>query len=539
MNVTVKIKYDNKTITFDKSLCCADFAASATSDDSGFKLIISPVKPLSITKLTASFDYRFEKTDRLFLNSYQSWTDSAEHEISDKMRGLNGLPKKLIEAYRFDSYGDYNFTDYTNKRGLLHGFGYAYIRRDNEYFLLGSLSERSGFTVIYFDTARNVITLEKELEGFTADGDFTAFDIAFERGDEAAVFDGYFSRMKIKKPLGKTLRGYTSWYNHYQNINEKVISDDLSALSDADIFQIDDGYQTAVGDWLSVDGDKFPNGMSVICDKIHEKKLLSGIWLAPFVCEEKSELFKKHSDWILRDNDGKLVKAGNNWSGFYALDTCNENVKSYIKSVFDVVLNEWHYDLVKLDFLYAACIIPYHGKTRGEIMCNAMDFLRECVGDKLILGCGVPLSAAFGTVDYCRIGCDVSLSWNDKAYMRLMHRERISTKNCILNTIYRRQLNGRAFLNDPDVFLLRSDNISLTDEQKRILATVNCLFGSVLFTSDNESEYSSEQKKLFSDSLSLSGSSIKAITRDRNIISISYGESGMLRFDVRKGKIVK
>ncbi len=35
--------------------------------------------------------------------------------------------------------------------------------------------------------------------------------------------------------------------------------------------------------------------------------------------------------------------------------------------------------------------------------------VRECCGDKLILGCGVPLMPAFGKVDYCRIGSDISL----------------------------------------------------------------------------------------------------------------------------------
>jgi alpha-galactosidase len=54
-------------------------------------------------------------------------------------------------------------------------------------------------------------------------------------------------------------------------------------------------------------------------------------------------------------------------------------------------LNEWGYHMVKLDFLYSVCLIPTKTKTRGQIMTEAMKFLRECVGDKLILGCGVPL----------------------------------------------------------------------------------------------------------------------------------------------------
>ena len=66
--------------------------------------------------------------------------------------------------------------------------------------------------------------------------------------------------------------------------------------------------------------------------------------------------------------------------------------------------------------------------------------------------------------------------------MRLFHRERVSTKQAIGNTIFRRQLNGRAWLSDPDVFFLREENLRLTAEQKRKLAQVNALLGGVLLT---------------------------------------------------------
>ena len=57
---------------------------------------------------------------------------------------------------------------------------------------------------------------------------------------------------------------------------------------------------------------------------------------------------------------------------------------------------------------------------------------------------------AFGLVDYCRVSCDVGLDWDDVWYMRLFHRERVSTKQAINNTLFRRQLNGRAYGSDPD-----------------------------------------------------------------------------------------
>ena len=52
------------------------------------------------------------------------------------------------------------------------------------------------------------------------------------------------------------------------------------------------------------------------------------------------------------------------------------------------------------------------GKSRGEIMWDAMQLVRDLTGtDKLLLGCGVPLACAWRSADYCRIGSDVAPWW--------------------------------------------------------------------------------------------------------------------------------
>ena len=243
--------------------------------------------------------------------------------------------------------------------------------------------------------------------------------------------------------------------------------------------------------------------------------MLAGLWLAPFVCETESDIFQNHKDWLRKDENGSFIKCGSNWSEFYALDLYNPDVIAYLENVFDTVLNKWGFDMVKLDFLYAADRVPTKEKTRGQQMWEAMELLRKLCGNKLILGCGVPLAPAFGKVDFCRIGCDVSLDWDDKPYMRIMHRERISTKNTICDSIYRRGLNGRAFLNDPDVFLLRDENIKLSKKQKNQLATVNGLFGSLWFTSDNCNLYTNEKKSFFVQVLKLNKAKNIKVTDNR------------------------
>jgi len=321
--------------------------------------------------------------------------------------------------------------------------------------------------------------------------------VQLAEGGETEVFDGWFQAMGIKPRTEKKLAGYSSWYNRYQDITEDTIREDLtgcrSLLCLGDLFQIDDGWEPEVGDWLETDAQKFPHGLKGMVEEIHAAGFQAGLWLAPFVCEKDSALFRQHPDWLLKV-DGAPWCCGCNWSSFYALDIDNPAVLDYLRRVFDRVLNDWDFDLVKLDFLYGAAPFGNARESRAARMYRAMELLRSWCGQKQILGCGVPVMPAFGLVDYCRVSCDVGLDWDDVWYMRLFHRERVSTKQAINNTLFRRQLNGRAYGSDPDVFFLREENCKLTAEQKRTLATVNALLGNVFLTSDMPSHYTDAQR---------------------------------------------
>lgn len=73
----------------------------------------------------------------------------------------------------------------------------------------------------------------------------------------------------------------------------------------------------------------------------------------------------------------------------------------------------------------------------------------------------------------------------------------VSTRQSIGNTIFRRQLNGRAYGSDPDVFFLREENCKLTLHQKQTLARVNALFSGILLTSDMPSRYTDEMRRQY------------------------------------------
>lgn len=526
------------------------FSVITVNDESGVKLTLIPSRPITLISASLEFWHEYEKNEKFFVNGYQSWTTSGEMSAEDIYRGTT--PLAGVTKYTKDmaiTSGDYAFTRYEPRPGFFHSFTYTYLRRGDEFELFGSLSERNGYTVFYSDMEKHIFSVEKDVEGLTISEPYEMFDIVRFVGGYDEVFDKYFAAMSLpaKKRVDR-LTGYTSWYNYFQKIDENIILRDLKGLSRAresvNIFQIDDGYEPFVGDWLDYNGRDFPNGMKTIADAVHRDGYLAGIWLAPFnVQRGKSRILKEHPDWLIRNPDGKPQLGCVAWGGAYTLDIYNSEVREHLKKVFDTVLNDWGYDMVKLDFLYSQCRTPRDNKTRGTIMCEAMDFLRECVGDKIILGCGVPLGPAFGVVDACRISCDVDLSYGGKFYNSMsINNELPSAQNAINNSMFRRHLNGRAFLNDPDVFFLRDHNLTFTWEQKLLLAKINNLFGRVLFVSDDAGEYSEAELEVLKETFRESDAKILDVKcvgarADGNyeIKFIENGEEKLLYFNLFTG----
>ncbi len=449
-----------------------------------------------IASVTGEMAFPAGKDERIFVNGFQSWSYSPEYTRNDRIRGLSHLPKMGVRHFGLDRYGDNYFLSYPEKKGHFHGETWGYLRRGAAYRLFASLNEEYGYTVFRYDWNAGRLSLERDCAGLRCGGDFPVFDLFFASGGEDEVFDGWFAAMGVAPRTREPIAGYSSWYNRYEDINEECIRADLehcaAYLEPGDLFQVDDGWEPGVGDWLEPDGKKFPSGMKAAADAIHAKGFRAGLWLAPFVARKGSEVCKKHPEWLLKVN-GEPWYCGCNWGGFYSLDIDHPGVRYYLTRVFRRVLDEWGFDLVKLDFLYGAAPFGNERETRAGRMIRAMDWLREMCGDRLILGCGVPLAAAFGRVDYCRVGCDVGLDWDGSWLMQQTHRERVSTRQSMTDTVFRRQLNGRAFLSDPDVFFLRRGNLKLTDREKTALAETNTLLGGVFLTSDDMAEYDAGQ----------------------------------------------
>ncbi len=528
----------------------ADFQSNPVGREQGiqYSIFLHPKQDITLQCLEVQFDMPLSAAARFFANGYQSWSESRWIAVDGHIPRLRRMARRHM-----GNYGDEMISGIPHGPGYLHSWTYTLLSdAAAEMTFLGSLNESTGFTLFLYDRSRAILTVRKDLEGLQLSHSFPALDFVVLKAGEQAAYDAYFQLLAIKPPTAPPAIGWTSWYRHFTHISEPVLLKNLDSFAafyetighseyqttanlvqgkPAAYFQIDDGWQTEVGDWLSVK-PAFPGGMGRMAARIREKGLLPGIWLAPFVASQKSEIVQKHQDWLLKDAKNKPLKVGWNplWGGwYYALDFYNPGVQAYLAGVFHMVCEKWGYELLKLDFLFAVCLAPPPGKTRGQVMHEAMAFLRKLADQKRMLGCGVPLGACFGQVDYCRIGGDIHLRWEHRLLAFLRHRERVSTIASLRSTLQRRPLNGRAFHNDPDVFILRNDHQHLSAVQQQTVLVINVLLGNLLFTSDDVGEYSAEQTAEFSEALALRGSRIiSVVDLENDLYRIDFEYHGQL-----------
>ncbi|MDR2553257.1 MAG: alpha-galactosidase [Treponema sp.] len=302
--------------------------------------------------------------------------------------------------------------------------------------------------------------------------------------------------------------GYESWYNHYTNIDEGIILDDLEGLLSTDnivklryldrgkpaVFQIDDGWQRAVGDW-EIDGGRFPRGLKVMADRIEAAGLIPGLWLAPFLVTRRARIFREKPEWLLKTRRGRPVRAGWNphWDGpFYCLDLSLPGVLEYLEALIDRVIDQWGFRYLKLDFLYAGFLpgayasggSPWeHYERAAALLCARRN---DAAGRPLArLGCGVPLGPSYRHFPLSRIGTDTRETWDWPLARFLRHEGRPSAWLSLRDTIGRAFMNGAVFINDPDVIFFRSGNCRLTETEKECIALVSFLFGGQILCSDN------------------------------------------------------
>jgi alpha-galactosidase len=292
----------------------------------------------------------------------------------------------------------------------------------------------------------------------------------------------------------KTPSGWCSWYYYFGLNTAQDVYANLNAIRrhrlPLDLVVVDDGYQAAIGDWLTPNTDHFAD-MAAVAATIRREGRTPGIWTAPFGLDANSQTFAQHPDWAVRDEAGQPAFAWNHWpQSIYALDTTHPDAAAWLHDTFRT-LREWGYTFFKVDFLFAAAIPGYRhdpGATRAQALRRGLAIIRDAIGDDaFLLGCGLPLGPAVGLVDGMRIGPDVAVTWEPLLAGDL---SAPGVANALRNSIARAFTHRRLWAADPDCLLARprGDSSQLSLYETRTLAAVIALTGGMLLDSDRLGE---------------------------------------------------
>ncbi|GAB3851546.1 alpha-galactosidase [Hymenobacter terrigena] len=133
-----------------------------------------------------------------------------------------------------------------------------------------------------------------------------------------------------------------NWEATHMGFDEKQLVElfDGAKKLGVDLFLLDDGWfgttfprdndKAGLGDW-QVDKKKLPSGLGYLVKEAQARDLKFGIWLEPEMVNPKSELYRKHPEWLL-----KLPNRDENYSrNQLVLDLTNPKVQNFVYKTVD------------------------------------------------------------------------------------------------------------------------------------------------------------------------------------------------------------
>ncbi len=111
----------------------------------------------------------------------------------------------------------------------------------------------------------------------------------------------------------------------------------LAAKMGIEMFVIDAGWQTAMGDW-TLDKKKFPAGFKAIREAVEKNGMRLGLWIEFERLDANSETRKLHPDWAIDDKKHSY------------LDLSREDVYQHCYNAIATLIREQRVQCIKLDF---------------------------------------------------------------------------------------------------------------------------------------------------------------------------------------------
>lgn len=334
--------------------------------------------------------------------------------------------------------------------------------------------------------------------------------------------------------------GYCTWYYSYHNVTESEFFDNLAALGKfrdrfpASFAQIDDGYQTHHGDWLSNNAN-WPTSLQDTAARITEEGFIPGIWTMPLLASTSSRLFLDQSDWFVTDKTGApLIIPGwspppdENWA---CLDLSHPGAQDYLRHVYTTfyAMGFRYFKLDGIGLSYPQGQRFLVAETGISSFRTALGIIRESVKESVVLGCGGPYLPSLGLTEHSRMSVDTGKSWraggvlDEKPVEEWLVQD--PTLPCLYNALTQTLQNwwmfDRWFRADPDVVMARDENSALSEGEARMSALGGIMTG-VVFTSDHLDKISSNRIDLLGRSANLRLHAVRPVDYRCNGVSAVY-----------------
>ena len=329
---------------------------------------------------------------------------------------------------------------------LLHRLGDS--RKDSESFMyamlqagvgryafVGSLSWRIFMPVIQLD--KNLFVIRSRGEGKQLKpGETIQYEkLVLGRSSDWHALLGSFGTAIAKengilRVKDVEFRGWATWDYYAYKFSADDILGNLEQLrkvgAAVDLIQIDAGWYAARGDYTAERPD-LAGGMGAMIKRIKDAGMATGLWLDGFRANTDSEVFKKHPEYFLRDQDGNMIVQVRRPSGpdrdrIY-FDYSHPGARAHMAAAIRHLRENYGIPYFKVDFLRFGLndeilqanpkikSIKAHDPTITDVerMRLGLKAMREAVGpDNYLLGCSAVFGPAIGLVDGMRTGGDIN-----------------------------------------------------------------------------------------------------------------------------------
>lgn len=295
----------------------------------------------------------------------------------------------------------------------------------------------------------------------------------------------------------KTSYHWNSWYEYQNTFSFEQLKEVLQGLDaiqpkiPLQTIQIDDCY-CVLGDWLEPN-ERWPKTMEDAAREIFQRGYRAGIWVAPFVVEEDSKIFKNHPNWIIRDLEGNPIQQDDfRKTRLYALDGSHPDVQRYIGRVFRT-FRKMGFTFFKTAYLGLGLKDSFNirrydrDKTSVQILVEVLRIIRDEIGAGAYwMASNSPFAPCIGLIDGMRISSNVDAAWTENGIGNMFE----ESYDCqYFNNVY--------WQNDPDTVFLRDVNNQLTSTEKTSIALWNGILGGTVNTSDRFSTLTEEQLNMW------------------------------------------